>query len=343
MKGSLFWKFMYVCCAFAGMLAGYGVFSLTGVQDNKENIHTKDNTLLRESEEGVFFSAKPEGENNSPTPTVVAIVTSAPAAMAADVTAIPAEATVTAEVTATPADEAVTAKVTAMPQEVPTPTKMATTIAGEEELPSLGSRWIGMGTAILPQQELQEVADGAKEAPEEKKEEDITQSQVNTREAVTYPVKIFGQTPVINRSDTYVSYFEFCYDLIAIVELEVAAKGLNLNSLLTKFALKALLCGVDIETLDINAPIPRRMAALCLWLAAQVLRENGWDTSSQSAEQYVTDISGCSSAEKKAVAYLYEQGIIKGYQISGQKFYPAKGLQTETGAAWILGVKKSWK
>ena len=119
-------------------------------------------------------------------------------------------------------------------------------------------------------------------------------------------------------------------------------RGLNLNSLLTKFAIKALFCGVDIEKLDINAPIPRRLAALCLWLAAQVLSEGQSETTAQSAQSYVTDIGGCSSAEKKAVAYLYEQGIVKGYQIPGQKFYPDAGLQTEFGSAWLAGAKQCW-
>ena len=123
----------------------------------------------------------------------------------------------------------------------------------------------------------------------------------------------------------------------------VNAKGLNMNSLLTKFAIKALFCGVDIEQLDINAPIPRRLAALCLWLAAQVLNESGCDTSAKSAGAYVTDISGCSASERKAIAYLYESGILKGYQVQGQKFYPEAGLKTEAGNNWLAAVKQCWK
>ena len=96
---------------------------------------------------------------------------------------------------------------------------------------------------------------------------------------------------MLNPSDAYVSYFEFAYDLISMMEPVVRAKGLNINSLLAQFVIKALFCGVDIEKLDINAPIPRRLAALCLWLGAQVLNESGSDTSAKSAMGYVTDIS----------------------------------------------------
>ena len=116
-----------------------------------------------------------------------------------------------------------------------------------------------------------------------------------------------------------------------------------MNTLLAQFVIKALFCGVDIEKLDINAPIPRRLAALCLWLAAQVLNETGSHTSAKSAETYVTDISGCTASEKKAVAYLYESGIIKGYQVSGQHFYPQEGLKTEEGNSWLAAVKQRWK
>jgi hypothetical protein len=85
------------------------------------------------------------------------------------------------------------------------------------------------------------------------------------------------------------------------------------------------------------------LAALCLWLAAQVLNENGSETSSKSAAGYVTDIAGCSSSERKAIAYLYESGILKGYQVSGQRFFPEEGLKTETGTTWLSAVKHRWK
>ena len=102
------------------------------------------------------------------------------------------------------------------------------------------------------------------------------------------------------------TYFEFAYDLIAMVEPEVKNRGLNMNSMLAKFAIKALLYGVDVNGLDINAAIPKREAALCLWISAQLLEESGTSTTAKSAQKYVTDIKGCSSAERKAVAYLYE-------------------------------------
>ena len=197
-----------------------------------------------------------------------------------------------------------------------------------DRLPSLGLQWAAVGGKV-PELTVPSVTP----IPQE--------SQV--AETITYPAKIFGQTPVINRSDTHVSYFEFCYDLVSMMESEVDARGLNMNALMTKFALKALFCGVDIEKLDINAPIPRRLAALCLWLAAQVLNESGCDTSANSAGMYVTDISGCTASEKKAIAYLYEAGILEGFQKPGQKFYPDAGLQTGSGSKWLAEVKKCWK
>jgi len=139
-----------------------------------------------------------------------------------------------------------------------------------------------------------------------------------------------------------VTYFEFAYDLIAMVEPEVKNRGLNMNSMLAKFAIKALLYGVDVNGLDINAAIPKREAALCLWISAQLLEESGTSTTAKSAQKYVTDIKGCSSAERKAVAYLYEQGILAGYNVSGQKFYPDAGLKTKDGDTWLSKVKQLW-
>ena len=127
------------------------------------------------------------------------------------------------------------------------------------------------------------------------------------------------------------------------MEPVVEQRGLKLSTLLTRFVIKALLYGVDIEELNINAPIPRRQAALTLWLAAQLLGEPDSDTSSKSAGKYVTDISDCSSSERKAVAYLYERGILNGYQVAGQRFYPDAALQTESCDAWLSGIKQCWK
>ena len=312
MKGSLLWKFMYLFCAMAGILAGYGVFTLAGAKENTEP--TKDNTLVREAGDGVFFDAEkedmPETEISEPP-----IVTVAPTVTVAPATPAPT-ATISPKPTEIPA-VTVSPKVTNAPAEV-----------SEDKLPSLGRQWASTGETV-PKISETPAAEPVQESL--------------TTQTLTYPAKIFGQVPVLNRSDAYVSYFEFAYDLIAMMEPVVSAKGLSMNSLLTKFAIKALFCGVDIEKLDINAPIPRRLAALCLWLAAQVLNESGCDTSSKSAGAYVTDISGCSASERKAVAYLYESGILKGYQVQGQMFYPEAGLKTEAGNSWLLAVKQCWK
>jgi len=336
MKGSLLWKFMYLFCAMAGILAGYGVFTLTNSDGAKQNTNTKDNTLVRKAGDSVFFDADEEKteqpeisesstqESITQEPVLAVIPSLAPNPDVPVPTKHPGNATVLPSATPSP-------KVSLPPvvsyniSELPGTEGMD---ASEDKLPSLGMFW------NVAQEEIPELT-----VPS------ITQipQEHQAAEAITYPVKIFGQTPVINRSDAYASYFEFCYDLVSMMESEVAARGLNMNALMTKFALKALFCGVDIEKLDINAPIPRRLAALCLWLAAQVLNESGCDTSAKSAGTYVTDISACTTSEKKAVAYLYESGILEGFQKPGQKFYPDAGLQTGSGSKWLTAVKKCWK
>ena len=315
MKGSI-WKLMYLFCAMAGILAGYGIFTLTG---------TKDNTLVREDGNSVFFyeetehskqpeasvTPKQEAIQQEPVPSVVPSLTEAP------------DLPTPTPVSPTPMQPTPTRS--PLPPEI---TIGPTVAAEEDKLPSLGVQWAVNGENV-PQIPMPSVTPTIQESP--------------ATQTITYPIRIFGQEPVINRSDAYVSYFEFCYDLIAILEPVVSARGLNMNSLLTKFAIKALFCGVDIEKLDINAPIPRRLAALCVWLAAQILNESGCDTSAKSAGGYVTDIAGCSASEKKAIAYLYETGILKGYQVSGQRFYPENGLKTEAGTNWLSAIKQHWK
>lgn len=316
MKGSFLWKFAYVLCALAGCLAGYGIIHLTSNAEIKPDRNTKDNTLVRDAENSVFFDAEMQ-EKTEPVPTAVPTITVAPTVrpVRTEKPVVPVLSNQEETVIATPTPESVP-PLPAMPTE-PTELSQDKSEAVSEQMPSLASQWASSGLPVP--------------------------TQIPTAEVITYPAKIFGQVPVINRSDAYVSYFEFAYDLIAMLEPEVEQRGLNLNSLLTKFALKALFCGVDIEKLDINAPIPRKLAALCLWLAAQVLGENGCDTSAKSAGEYVTDIGTCSSSERKAVAYLYEQGVLKGYQVPGQKFYPENGLNTESGSTWLSGIKQCWK
>lgn len=337
MKGSLLWKFMYLFCAMAGILAGYGVFTLTSSDETKQNTITKDNTLVREAGDGVFFDKDEETQKQhsivqTPVESVLPPVTVAPGepsptekATGNDLpqpTLVPVEISVAPTVTISPKPTEIPA-VTVSPEVTEAPADVS-----EDKLPSLGQQWASAGENV-PRLPVAPAVEPVQESP--------------ATQVITYPAKIFGQVPIINRSDAYVSYFEFAYDLIAMMEPVVSAKGLNMNSLLTKFVIKALFCGVDIEKLDINAPIPRRLAALCLWLAAQVLNESGCDTSSKSADAYVNDISGCSASEKKAVAYLYESGILKGYQVQGQMFYPEAGLKTEAGNNWLAAVKQCWK
>ena len=115
------------------------------------------------------------------------------------------------------------------------------------------------------------------------------------------------------------------------------------TALCAKFVVKALFCGVDLKTIKINDAISRSEAALALWLTAQVMEEQGTTTSSASVMSYVIDLEECSNSEKKAIAYLYEQGIISGYKTEGQIFLPSKYLKTEDSGEWIKKIKQCWK
>lgn len=334
MKGSYVWKLMYLCCALTGCLAGYGIFRLADGADMTKQYATKDNTLVRESDESVFFSEEPI---ETVIPTVpMTVPESEPVedkSLLSDITATPepvapekplTEQAVAGNPQKEPAETLVPEN-TVTPTMLPQPEQPLSASGG---MPSLGTQWAGNFPAAIPTPLPIHKADS---------------KETETAEVITYPAKIFGQVPVINRSDAYVSYFEFAYDLIALAEPKVEQQGRSMAGMLTEFVIKALFYGVDIEKLDINAPIPRRQAAMALWLAARILDEPGNGTSAKSAQKYVTDLKGCSSAEKKAVAYLYEQGILKGYQVSGQQFYPNADLETEDGTAWLSGIKQCWK
>lgn len=364
MKGSLLGKSLYLFCAIAGIVAGYGIVTWNGTKENIDN--TKDNTLLRENEDSVFFveenekekqeelselSKKEEVSMDSVTSKVNSEV-QIPIVLEAISSSVPqtsSQTIVTPHITSiieqVPAAVPITESKISSTEKMLLSNTMLTVVPAAEQtekaetsedntdifengLPSLGKQWVSVRES-MSQPMLPSVTPKLQEMP--------------TEEVITYPVQIFGQVPVINRSDAYISYFEFAYDLVAMLEPMVEERGVNMNSLLTQFAIKALFCGVDIEKLDINAPIPRRLAALCLWLTAQVLNQNGCETSAKSAEGYVKDIAGCTASEKKAIAYLYESGILTGYQVPGQCFYPQEGLKTEVGTDWLSAVKRQWK
>ncbi len=330
MKGSILWKLMYVFCALAGFLAGYGIFILAGSEEIEPNTSTKDNTLVRESDDSVFFDGISEEffiPSVTVSPTPVETLDVAPSASQGIVPQEVGEEKRTKDSDEIRKSEQTSGLVSEVLPE--TVVGQAVITMSPEEMPSLASQWAATGPVAIPTPLPIDLV--------------LASPQNETAEVITYPAEIFGQVPVINRSDGYVSYFEFSYDLINMLEPMIEQRGLKLSSLLTKFVIKALLYGVDIERLDINAPIPRRQAALALLLAAQILDEPGSDTSAKSAGKYVTDISGCSSSERKAVAYLYEQGILKGYQVAGQKFYPDAALETESGNTWLTGIKQCWK
>lgn len=188
------------------------------------------------------------------------------------------------------------------------------------------------------EQEEKEIKEDTKVVEEQNK---VIDTKTESEQVFTYPTEIFGQTPIVNRSDEYVTYFEFALDLIDTVEQEVKQKGLSETALFAKFVVKALFCGVDVKKIQINTPISRSEAALALWLTAQVMEEK--ESSTVGGISYITDLGNCSNSEKKAIAYLYEQGILSGYQIAGQTFLPSKNLSTKDGEVWMKKIKECWK
>lgn len=385
MKGSFLWKLMWLFCALAGCLAGYGIFYLTGTEEMQWNKDAKDNTLVQEFMDGVFFSRSKEdgklenaeekgrsGQENGTSynvqpqiipaavPTVEPVME--PEKKEAGRTEEPEKkeivpsGTVPPVMPVEPLDEqssGATSEIQPsteqqgelLPAIIPQDNTL-TEENGDKSLPSL-SEVLSSGEHVWEETVTKpDAQDRASLEEGEEKTNLVQQGELpseETTEVITYPTKIFGQVPVINRSDAYVSYFEFCYDLVAMLEKKVEQRGWNMNALLAKFAIKALFCGVDIEKLDINAPIPRKEAALTLWLAAQILEEGGSNTSAYTAQNYVMDLNGCSGSEKKAVAYLYEQGILSGYQSAGQTFFPTSGLETKAGEVWLSRANQCWK
>ncbi len=188
------------------------------------------------------------------------------------------------------------------------------------------------------EQEEKEIKEDTKVVEEQNK---VIDTKTESEQVFTYPTEIFGQTPIVNRSDEYVTYFEFALDLIDTVGQEVKQKGLSETALFAKFVVKALICGVDVKKIQINMPISRSEAALALWLTAQVMEEKG--SATVGGISYITDLENCSNSEKKAIAYLYEQGVLSGYQTAGQTFLPSKNLSTKDGEVWMKKIKECWK
>ena len=354
MKGSFLWKLMWLFCALAGCLTGYGIFYLTGTEELQLKNSAKDNTLVQEFMDGVFFDRNKEDEKSENTEDKDKLGQEKGTSYNTQPQIIPA-ASPTVEPVMEPDKKAAGQMEEPDEKEILPSGAVSPSILVEP----LNGQSSGATSEMQPSTEQQgellpTIAPPDNTIAEDKEDKSLPSlSEVlssgehvweeTTEEVITYPTKIFGQVPVINRSDAYVSYFEFCYDLVTMLEKKVEQRGWNMNALLAKFAIKALFCGVDIEKLDINAPIPRKEAALTLWLAAQILEESGSNTSAYTAQNYVTDLNGCSGSEKKAVAYLYEQGILSGYQTAGQTFYPEQGLKTEAGTVWLSKANQCWK
>lgn len=309
MRNDAWVRVMILFCAVAGCLTGFGIDGALKAQRQEKD--AKDNTLLREEYDGVFFD-----EENKPMPTI---------AQAAEPTVAP-----TVLLTVTPTIEptieptvAPTAVLTVAPTIEPTVAPTVVPTIAPAIKPTIKPTAV---PTMVPTIAPTEAVNTEQETP-----------------VLTYPAQIFGQTPVVDRVDEYVTYFEFATDLISAVEGEIQEKKLNEASLISRFMLKALFCGIDIRSLRINDPIPRDQAALAIYLAAELLGKEGTGTTAKSAEKYVTDLDGCSSSERKAIAYLYEQGIETGYSVAGQCFLPSGSLREEDISEWLERVQERWK
>lgn len=153
---------------------------------------------------------------------------------------------------------------------------------------------------------------------------------------------LIGQTPVVNRDDDICTYYEFAEQLLAAAEPVMEKKGLAAEEVLTRLAFQLILSGVDMNSLDINAPIARREAALLVYYAAQVVGYSPAKQTVTDAAQYVGDIAQLTLTERKAVGYLYQEGYLAGYLVSGQSFSPESALLPQEADSWILTSKESW-
>ena len=314
---------MLLACAVAGCITGFGINEVIKRQQKTE--HAKDDTLLREEYDSVFFTEETTPAPVRPTPTVVP--TASPVPVLAPV------ATTSPVATGTPAAERPTE-----PEELtgtPSPTELPKPVATNTPMPAT-SITAGITQAAeptgIPTQMLKPTAT-ASPVP-------TVTTAPPAEYTITYPAQIFGQTPVENRTDGYVSYFEFALDLVTAMEGEIRERNLNETVLFSKFMLKALFCGIDIRGLKINDPIPRRQAALAIHLAAEILDRPGVGTTAAQADRFAKDVKGCTTSERKAIAYLYEQGFLENRTPSGQKFSPDLALTEIDCATWIKKCKK---
>ena len=305
MRNGLYTKLLLLFCAMAGCFAGYGIDAFLEKED------AKDNTLVRKEYDGVFFS---EELSATPMPSVTEEPVVSP-------TPVPVE--VLAPVPTREPDR----------EKLPTPTV---------RLPQPTITVTGITPTSVPERiPTPTVTETVTPVPTQKPETVFEEPEKDKQEVVTYPAEIFGQVPVIDRTDGTVTYFEFAMDLISLVETEIRQKNLNEISLFTKFMVKALFCGIDIEELQINEPIPRRQAALAIHLAAEVMGKNGTIKNAKNATSYAPDVGNCSSAEKKAVIYLYERGAVS--RKKGQKFDPDSVLTEADCSVWRKHLKAEWQ
>lgn len=356
MKKGFSWCLLFLVCVLAGCLTGYGIVRLTGRSGEKLKNDTKDNA----------FTIAPTIPIEAPSAAYPPAETIVPSEILTPSEALTPLETLTPSETSAPSKDkdnkeglsdepvsgqAVIERVTPTPVLNPTPipsvsgkkedssemqTTLVPTIMPTAEPTALPEPSV---PAVLPEQVTgSPIPEISKVEPTVAVLTEAPAQSETSEEAVTYPMEIFGQTPVVNSSDTYVTYFEFAVDLIEAAREEAGKKGLSETSMFAKFMLKALFCGMDVKNININEPISREEAALAVWIAAQVLGEEGTDTKANRAAGCASDLGGCSSSEKKAIVYLYEQGFA-----AGQSFYPEYPLQTADSAIWMEKIRQLWK
>lgn len=153
---------------------------------------------------------------------------------------------------------------------------------------------------------------------------------------------LLGQTPVVNDKDDICTYYEFAEGILLAAEPVIQAEEKKPEEILTKFVFQLILSGVDINKIDINAPITRSEAALIIYFAAQSIGYSGSQTEIVDATSYVTDLSDSTVFEKKTIGYLYQEGYLTGFKVSGQKFSPKQTLPPATAQTWIKHSEESW-
>ena len=356
--GKIFWRLFLLLCAVTGCIAGYGVDNLIGEMRMGELAEARLEELQAEKENPDTKLWQPEKEEMLQ-PEIIPIAENRPVAETQEMSGIPivnakdntSDQKVDGvffnvhqekEIAEGENLAAEAEKVIGQDSFVASPEPMVPQEAAAKEKEDSGaSSPMKLSAVLTGAQEEAYLPESTQEIPEEKQIE-LELSKEEPKAVITYPAEIFGQTPIVNRNDEYMTYFEFVLDLMEMVQPKIKARGLNEAVLIAKFTAKALVYGVDVSRIKINAPIPRSQAALALWIAAQVMEEKGTDTTTAQGMAYASDLGRSSAAIKKAVAYLYRESIATDDAGERGRFSPEKHLSEIDGTQWIAQAKRCW-